>query len=452
MYRLNKIILSVVLLTTFNNNCWAAGYNLIERSASSLGVAFAGASTDSSDVSHISFNPALGVHVPNGISFSAFGIAPNVDFNNGNSSMLNSLGGVSPTSGGDGGDITEYALLPAIAINHKINDFYSLGLAIDSHYGLKTEYDNDWVGRYQAIKSDLKTVNIMPMLSVKASEHIALGLGINFVYAKATLSSISDYGTACYGAAMLGSIPGGVPTCVGLGLTPGNANGLSEMTGRDIAVGYTLGGNYKTEKISVGAVYRSRVHEHLEGYVNMHNVPAIFANRAYNGSIAADMTLPDEASISIIYKLSPATELLGDITWYNWSVFKQLSVTRTNGNLNGSILSEQQENWHDTVRSSIGIRHFINPKLNIKVGLAYDPSPVPENNVTARIPDNDRWWGSVGAGWRLDEHNNIDIGFTHIWVKDVNINQGTATSLVGNLNGSYNSDINIVGLQFTHNF
>ena len=36
----------------------------------------------------------------------------------------------------------------------------TFGAAIGAPFGLKTEYDRDWVGRYNAVESDLKIVDL----------------------------------------------------------------------------------------------------------------------------------------------------------------------------------------------------------------------------------------------------------------------------------------------------
>ena len=39
------------------------------------------------------------------------------------------------------------------------------GLGVNAPFGLKTDYDDGWIGRYQALKSQIKTINVNPALS-----------------------------------------------------------------------------------------------------------------------------------------------------------------------------------------------------------------------------------------------------------------------------------------------
>ena len=43
----------------------------------------------------------------------------------------------------------------------------TLGAMISAPFGLKTEYDDDWVGRYNAVESDVKIVDLT--LSARSS-------------------------------------------------------------------------------------------------------------------------------------------------------------------------------------------------------------------------------------------------------------------------------------------
>ena len=44
-----------------------------------------------------------------------------------------------------------------------------------------TEYDDGWLGRYQALKSEIKTINVNPALSWKVdADNFAIGVGVNY--------------------------------------------------------------------------------------------------------------------------------------------------------------------------------------------------------------------------------------------------------------------------------
>jgi len=46
---------------------------------------------------------------------------------------------------------------------------------------------------------------------------------------------------------------------------------------------------------------------------------------------------------------------------------------------------------------------------------------------TPRLPDNDRFWVSVGAGWVKRRGFTADVAYSHLWVKDPSINISAAS-------------------------
>ena len=63
---------------------------------------------------------------------------------------------------------------------------------VNAPFGLETDYDNDWVGRYHAIKSELLTVNFNPSMAFKFTEHATIGFGLSALYADGELTQAVD--------------------------------------------------------------------------------------------------------------------------------------------------------------------------------------------------------------------------------------------------------------------
>ena len=83
--------------------------------------------------------------------------------------------------------------------------------------------------------------------------------------------------------------------------------------------------------------------------------------------------------------------------------------------------------------------------------MAYDQTPVRDAERTPRLPDEDRTWLTVGVQYKFSPQVAIDLGYAHIFIKDPNINQNAgSTASFGLINGSYSSDVNIVGAQLTY--
>ena len=422
----------------------ASGYALIDQNASGAGNAYAGAAAVAEDASTIFFNPAGMSYLPNS-QFVASGqaIKPTATFDNNNSKTIGSTN----LRGGNGGDPGDWAFLPNFYYAKAVSNSIHLGLGVNSPFGLQTQYENSWVGRYQALNSKLQTININPSVSYKANDWLSVGAGINIQYADTTLSNAIDQGTICYGK--LGSA-----SCNALKLTPQNKDGNVTIKGDDWGVGYNLGVIFQPiESTRIGIAYRSRINYALKGDASFNNIATLLASKFQNSAVTADFIAPDSVSGSIVHQLNSQWDLLGDVTWTHWSLFKQLKVV----NSTGAILNNQIENWQDTMRYSVGASYRYTDQLKLRVGSAYDQTPTTNTTRTARIPDNNRVWMSLGANYKLSPNSSFDAAYTHIFIDNASRNQGAVAPApvqlpTGQLQGSYNSSIDIISFQYTHTF
>ena len=377
----------------------AAGFALIEQNASGLGNAYAGQAAVAADASTIFFNPAGMTLLPDHqLVLAGHFINPHAEFT-----------GSSTIGGGDGGDAGDLAFVPNAYIAYRVSPDVHLGLGINAPFGLKTEYDSTWAGRTQAIKSELKTINLNPAVAWKASESLSLGAGVSIQYIEATLTNAS-------------------------------AAGLVTVNGDDYSWGFNLGALWQaSETTRIGLAYRSEVEHTLEGSVEFSGVPAL------NGPVTADATLPDSVSLSLYQKLGSRWDLLADVSWTGWSDFDELRILRTSG----ALVGVTPENWDDNYRYSIGVNYHLDDKLTLRGGVAYDETPVSDTYRTARIPDESRTWVAFGAQYRLSAQSLLDVGYAHLFVQDANISK---TESGVTLAGTYEGSVDILSAQLTLNF
>jgi long-chain fatty acid transport protein len=432
MKKINVLI--AVLCSGASLTASAAGFALIEQSASGMGNAFAGGSAAAEDASTIFFNPAGMTYLPDDqLVVSGHAIRPSATFtNNGSHSAAGAA-----TPGGNGGDAGDWSLVPNMYFSKSITPDIKLGLGISAPFGLQTSYDPGWVGRYQALQSELYTININPSIAFKATDRLSLGFGVSAMRAEAKLTNAVD----------VGSILGG-------GLNQ-NFDGLAHLKGDDWGIGWNAGAIFQfNDSTRFGLAYRSEVHEKLEGNVNFTfqpGTPGGVSTALHNGAVNASLTLPDSLSASLFHQLNDQWDIMADVTWTGWSSFKTLTATYSTG----AALSSTPENWKNTVRVSAGATYHYSDALRLRGGIAYDESPVPDAFRTPRIPDNDRTWLAFGASYKITPAADVDVGYTHIFVKNTSINKTTDTSFAqaqDTVIGSYDSDVNIVSLQLTYNF
>jgi long-chain fatty acid transport protein len=423
-----------------------AGFALVEQSVSGLGNAYAGGAASAEDATTIFFNPA-GMTRLGGqqVSLAAHIIVPSAKFTNEGSTYA--LGG--PLLGGNGGDGGVAKVIPNAYYTIKVNDRLSLGLGINSPFGLATDYDHDWVGRYQAWKSDVITVNFNPSIAYKITDQLSLGAGVNIQYFKAKLSNAIDFGLLD-AAGKFPPLPPGA-----LHLVPQKSDGSVSLEGDSWGVGYNIGLLYEfTKDTRAGVAYRSRIKQKLGGDAEFANTPAALAAAPVfkNTGVKADITVPDSLSASVFHNITPQWSIMADVTWTNWSLFKELRVRFDNPNQPDAVTTE---NWRDSWRYSLGVSYTPDPKWILRAGIAYDTAAVPDpEHRTPRIPDNDRFWTAIGVGYKISRAVSFDLGYAHLFISGSNVNQTPTgeNAVRGGLQGSYDSHIDIISAQLNLKF
>jgi long-chain fatty acid transport protein len=438
------VLLTVIALIGFSGSAFAAGFALIEQSVKGLGTAFSGGAAVAEDASTVYFNPA-GMTRLKGTQVTAavHTIMPSTKFKE--ESATNAFG--IDLTGGDGGEGGVVGFAPNFYFSETFDTGWSFGLGINAPFGLATEYDKNWVGRYHAVESDMMTININPAAAYKINNNLSVGVGINAQYIDATLSSMIDGG--------LVTAPD-IPTAIANSQT---MDVFSEMTADDWSFGYNLGVLYEfTDNTRVGASYRSEVSHELSGDVKFTATnaasTAIMSLFPAQG-ISGDIDLPASAQASVFHQVNNQWAVMADVMWTDWSSFDKLVIKFDQGILGGAVTeSVTTENWEDNMRYSLGATFEPNETCILRAGLAYDETPIPDANRTPRIPGTDRTWLALGAGYQMNDWN-FDLAYAHLFVSNSKIQQSTAdpeNASRGNLVGEFENSVDIISIEATYRF
>src|SRR5262245_2900893 len=224
----------------------ASGYAIREQSGSMLGQAFAGSNASTADPSVIFFNPAgMSALDGNRVSAVASYIHPKNEFGDNNSTSTPPV-----ALGNDlGGDAGQDAIVPAFYGMTSLGAF-RLGIGVNVPFGLSTEYNDGWVGRYAALDSRLMTINVNPVLSYQVLDWLALGAGVQIERADARLTNAAFFGPLGDGQVELQA-----DDDVGFGFTAGAL--ITPRPGTQIGIGF-----------------RSSVNHDLDGKAQIH-VPVV---------------------------------------------------------------------------------------------------------------------------------------------------------------------------------
>lgn len=410
----------------------AGGFALTPQNAVHLGNAFSAAAA-AEDASTIHYNPAGLLHLDRpeavvNVTYFMFG----GDFSNTGSTTA----GVLPTPGGNGGDLGSHTPIPTAYFAYPFSDTFAAGIGITAPYGLSTEYDAGWVGRYHALKSELTVININPAIAWRLADWLRLGIGLDWQSADAELSNAIDFGLLGFA----NEIPG---------FAPHSADGTVTIDGDDHNWGWNIGLLIQAnDALRIGWHYRSHFAHTLTGRARFAAVPAPFQPMFPDQAASAPFSLPEVMSLSLLYEFNPRLALTADWSWWNWSRFENLDVDFENPATPDVSLPQ---NWNDASIYSVGLRWRYSDTLTLRCGFALNESPVPSSGFRyARIPDSDRTWYTIGASWKVADAARLHFGYALL---DFEKSTSAYDDLAGHvLVGDYDLSAHILSAQFTWGF
>lgn len=439
--------ISCAFLSTIASG-FSAGYMVFEQNASAFGTGYAGASTSIQDPSTIFYNPA-GLAQLKGSQASALVhlILPSSPFKDKGS--FAQLGARKTSfSGGNGGDAGESAWVPNLYASHQLNDRVYFGLGITCPFGLATKYKGNWIGRYFGIKSELKTININPVVSLKVNDTFSIGGGITVQYAEAKLTSAIDFG-GLHGANVPGSPFGS-----------GKSDGLFKLKGDDWGVGFNVGALYQpTPDSRIGLSFRSSVSTQLSGDATYKrsaagDILSTATKRFVNTKAKANLTTPEMIIFGVAHDIAPQWKIMADVAWTYWKRFKELRIRFKNPAENDFV---DEQNWKNAWRFALGTQYEFCKGWVFKLGGGIDQSPTRRATRSPRIPDAHRTFLTGGIGYLLGENVSVDLGYGHFFFDKAKINlkksfSGALAPLSHNLKGTLKPKVDIVNAQVTFRF
>ena len=406
----------------------AAGFQLREQSSEGLGNAFAGSAAKAYNLSTIFYNPAGMTRLEgNQTAGSATVIMPVAKFEG-----ANTVSGAPVTNGATqgsmGGDAINDAAVGAVYAMWDARPDLKFGIAVTAPFGLRSDYEEDWVGRYHALESAITNINFSPTVAYRVNDHLSIGGGPQIAYTKVRLTNNVNLGA----------------------VNPAWSDAKASVEGDDIGFGAVAGMLYEFNPTSrVGVNYRSKVKNTLEGDATFQATAAQKTAVASlrDSAATADLTLPDTVTLSMYHELSPEWAVMGDVQWTNWSTFKEVRIKYQDGRAD----SVTEEKWDDTWFFSLGATYAMNEQHKFHFGVAYDQAPMSDQYRTARIPDANRYWLSLGYTFDVNPNFSTNIGYTHIFADTANINEQSKSNS-GVLTGSYDAYVDIISASFVVKF
>ena len=434
----------------FSTQAFSAGFSLFEQGASGQGVAYAGASAIGEDASTIYFNPAAMTRLSGQqIVVAGHIVVPTSEYTDSGQSSL--PGGAPGSLTGPNSDGGSTGFIPNFYWAAKLENDLHVGVGVNVPYGLATEYDDGWVGRYHGLKSEITTININPSMAWKATDTVSLGFGLSFQYIDIELTN------NIFSPAVCGRFGGACDTA---------GDSHLKLEGDDMSIGWNVGVLWNiTQKDRLGVAYRSEIKHDVTGDATytMDDDPALqailgLANAGADPftlftstTLSAVASMPETFSVSYVRDINDQWSLLADWTWTGWSSLDTVDIVLTGGAPGADPTLDLA--FANTNRFAVGAHYKPGNNWIFRGGLAYDESPVRSPELrSVRIPDNDRTWLSLGFGYEPSKSWSFDVGYSHLFVDDTDINNVSTASSNATLIGTYEASVDILSAGVNFNF
>jgi long-chain fatty acid transport protein len=425
------LLMSAAGSLTLSQYAMASAFQLWEQDAASIGNYHAGMTSEAADASTAFYNPAGLVRIKNQ-QVIAGGDAVLTDFRYKGTVAVSELNDTSPQPvQAQGGG---FNFVPFVHYAAPISDHFVFGFSVVVPYGLQTDYGSNTILRYAATLTSVKVIDITPSLGIAFNDKFSVGFGID------TQRIAGDFNQAATGV-------DGSPLY----------ETQSTNTGNGSAYGYHLGALFQmSPDTRIGIGYHSQVVHHLKGTSNF---VGQLANDGLGGTqtsnnLETSATLPPSTTVSLFHTINPTWDVMGSVTYTQWSVFKNLILNNVAGidvnhnstnNLQVFVVEQYRNSWS----YSVGANYHVNNKWMFRGGLGYDETPSNNRFRNVQLPDSDRIAAALGAHFQATETIGFDAGWTHIFAMNTRINnlsQQVGPELV-TTNGTVHGGADVYGLQ-----
>ena len=288
--------------------------------------------------------------------------------------------------------------LPNFYLTQKWSDQVSVGLGGFSRYGLGGEYDSPvetWMGSNLAYKVKLGTFSFTPTIAVKANDEFSLAMGLEAMVIGFAQNSYFN-----------------------LGALSGDPNSQYEISGSGVSWGGNFSFIYRpewAEKWSLGAMYRTKVKQNLNGRISA-NGNTISAINIHGADAEGAITLPDSLSAGVSFRPTDDWTLEAGIVGTFWSAYDQILIQYKDSE--SSPVIRNQKKYQDVYRLNFGTEYKLNPNWAVRAGYVFDKSPINKHEMDTLVPVDDRHIASVGFGY-ANETWSVDVAYAHVFARSL---------------------------------
>jgi long-chain fatty acid transport protein len=267
--------------------------------------------------------------------------------------------------------------MPMASYIHRINDDLVLGVGMYAPYGLGGLYDDSI--RYR--ESMVALVNITPALSLRLSDKLWLGLGLDIGYGQLKY----------HGSLQLGKVF------------------IDPLYAKSQADGFGIGGRvglmyHATEKLTLGLCYSTPIKTDLSGKTDLR----LFGVEIGSDRFDSSFTFPGRLAAGIAYRPNDEWTVAVDGAYFWYGGANEVNLDFRNL----PDIATVKLNWQDNWAVFAGAERKLDENWRVRFGAGWQTAAIPESTSSPITPDVNGWLASFGLGYTKNNWE-FNVAFTH---------------------------------------
>ncbi|HEY5106597.1 MAG TPA: outer membrane protein transport protein [Caulobacteraceae bacterium] len=374
---------AVACLAAVGGPAMAAGFYAQEQSVEGLGRAYSGEAA-STGADALWWNPAAIGDIDGRTYYSGNHlVAADIDIDDAGSTIRRPSSATAPVGGAARSEPFDISVVPNTAAAMRLNDQFSLGVAITAPFGFGAVSRPDAFTRYEAVKVRLIDLDFQPTLAWRPVPWLRLGAGADAEIADTKFSV---------------ALPN---------LSPLDADGRANLAANGWNFGWVAGAQLApTAALTLGASYRAAIAHTLGGHVT--SVGLLGSLATDNGQSVTNVrfSTPWLATLAARWRVAERLTLEAQAQRIGWSDYGGFAISTV-----GATPPAPGVRQRDTTSIAVGFDYAANAALTLRAGIQDDPRAIRDSTV---LPDGDRLIFAAGASWRKSPRTTFDLGAAYV--------------------------------------
>ncbi len=314
-----------------------------------------------------------------------------------------------------------YATLPILP------NRLSVGLGVTTPYGLANEWEPNGPFHYTAPHyTELMTINANPTVSVRLTDQLTLGLGLDVMWSRIDLRQFYPWA-----------------------LVTGNPNS-PDGEARAKADGTGVSGNgaitWKiTEKQRLAVTARAPMDIDYGGRFNLNNVPPALGGGSSSSDFQSTIKFPTIIGAGYGAQVTETVRLEADAEWLEFSRFDSLPLQIQSPP--PGFPTSVREAWKNTFTAGLGGDWRFAKGWILRTSYQFYESPVPDATFSPVIPDANQNVFTVGIGYHHRRHSG-ELAYGGIFYDDRHITNDQNPAY----NGAYHFVVHLFAFSYRYSF